>query len=58
MKLAKYNATPSHLTHKDINLVIKDANDTIEKNSNQIWALHQNLNSIVETLENELCDYK
>ena len=58
MKLARYNATPSHLTREDINLVIKDANDNIEKNSKQIWALHQNLNSIVESLENELCDYK
>ena len=57
MKRAR-SSNPSHsdLTIGDINLVIKDANVTIEKNSKQIWTLQQNLNSIVETLENEICD--
>ena len=55
-KRARSNPTPSHLTIGDINLVIKDANDTIEKNSKKIWTLQQNLNSIVDTLENEICD--
>ena len=51
------NHNASHLTQEDMKLVIKDTNDTIEKNSKQIWVLHQNLNSVVEALENELCKF-
>ena len=56
MKRAGSNPSSIPLTIGDINLVIKDANVTIEKNSKQIWTLQQNLNSIVKTLENEICD--
>ena len=56
MKRAGSNPSSIPLTIGDINLVIKDTKVIIEKNLKQIWTLQQNLNSIVETLENEICD--
>ena len=57
MKLVKYNGPSCPLPRNDTKLVIKDANDTIGKNSKKSWFLHQNLNSIVEALENELAEF-
>ena len=56
MKRAGSNPSSIPLTIGDINLVIKDTKVIIEKNLKQIWTLQQNLNSIVDTLENEICD--